>query len=358
MRESESSPPPPSDRVAEWTCACGRALQVPNDLVGVPIDCPWCGQSTGVNIPSPAPDKKVEDGTPSDGRRGSASRWLLGLALIGAVVVLTTWNPFLTEKGVQLRYRVLFSPTFEGSRQKGCERALRVLVRRSSQAGCPAEGWVEGPDRVVLRVSMGERSRLEKVLSVVGRYARFGLHPSAPKSIQERFNRDGTVPPGYRAMRNVSPSDRQSESEYGIWNVDRILVADTPVVSSRHIRDARAERELGINEVYWVTSFEMDREGAERFDEAAKELYNRNPRGILAIVLDGEIKSVPVVQAEVFRGMGQVTGMASGEEGKKLAIVLRSGELPAPVGRYRKGKPEFGVPEKVEWYGFEDEEEP
>ncbi len=51
----------------------------------------------------------------------------------------------------------------------------------------------------------------------------------------------------------------------------------------------------------------------------------------LAIVLDGKIQSAPNILERIPRGQGSITGSFSEDEAQNLAIVLRSGALPAPV---------------------------
>jgi protein-export membrane protein SecD len=51
----------------------------------------------------------------------------------------------------------------------------------------------------------------------------------------------------------------------------------------------------------------------------------------LAIVLDNLIQSAPNIQERIPRGQGSITGSFTEEEAQNLAIVLRSGALPAPV---------------------------
>ena len=50
----------------------------------------------------------------------------------------------------------------------------------------------------------------------------------------------------------------------------------------------------------------------------------------LAIVLDGNVKSAPVVNDKITYE-GTITGTFTPEEAKDLALVLRSGSLPVPV---------------------------
>jgi SecD/SecF fusion protein len=51
----------------------------------------------------------------------------------------------------------------------------------------------------------------------------------------------------------------------------------------------------------------------------------------LAIVLDGQVVSAPVIQARISTGNAQITGLEDYEEARQLAVVLRAGALPAPM---------------------------
>jgi preprotein translocase subunit SecD len=51
----------------------------------------------------------------------------------------------------------------------------------------------------------------------------------------------------------------------------------------------------------------------------------------LAIVLDNNVYSAPVIKEKIAGGHAQITGRFSPEEARDLAIVLRAGSLPAPV---------------------------
>ncbi|MEK8022774.1 MAG: protein translocase subunit SecD [Candidatus Hydrogenedentota bacterium] len=77
-----------------------------------------------------------------------------------------------------------------------------------------------------------------------------------------------------------------------------------------------------------AVSFEFGREGAEQFAELTAELMQGQKR--LAIVLDQVVQSAPQVNSMI-RGSGQITGSFTFDEARDLAVVLRSGALPAPV---------------------------
>ena len=73
-------------------------------------------------------------------------------------------------------------------------------------------------------------------------------------------------------------------------------------------------------------SFELKREAAARFSELTATHIGRQ----LAIILDDELVSSPVIQSEIGRN-GQITGSFTLEEAKALASDLNAGALPAPL---------------------------
>ncbi len=72
---------------------------------------------------------------------------------------------------------------------------------------------------------------------------------------------------------------------------------------------------------------DLDPRGAQIFDALTAENVGRR----LAIVLDGTVYSAPVIKERIPGGHVQITGRFSIDEAHDLAIVLRSGALPAPV---------------------------
>ncbi len=67
--------------------------------------------------------------------------------------------------------------------------------------------------------------------------------------------------------------------------------------------------------------------GASTFDRITKNNVQRR----LAIILDGVVQSDPVIQGRISGGRGVITGNFTKDEARRLAIVLRSGALPAPL---------------------------
>ncbi len=74
-----------------------------------------------------------------------------------------------------------------------------------------------------------------------------------------------------------------------------------------------------------VVSFRFNQKGALRFGKLTAENVNKP----FAIVLDSVVQSSPVINEPILGGAGQISGNFTVESTGELAIVLRSGALPA-----------------------------
>lgn len=78
-----------------------------------------------------------------------------------------------------------------------------------------------------------------------------------------------------------------------------------------------------------AVSLEFDREGAGLFADATRRLApGQEP---IAILLDGELVSAPVVREAITDGQARITGNFTAEEAGDLALLLRSGALPVEL---------------------------
>ena len=95
------------------------------------------------------------------------------------------------------------------------------------------------------------------------------------------------------------------------------------------ISDARADFDAKNNpEVVMI----MNTEGANVWKNiTAKAAQDENNKQSIAIVLDNQVYSAPVVQNEISGGVSSISGSFTIEETKDLANVLKAGRLPAPA---------------------------
>ncbi len=116
---------------------------------------------------------------------------------------------------------------------------------------------------------------------------------------------------------------RSKETETEIKAV--YLVKRQTLLTGDFLTEARVTIDQRYNEPYVSISF--DSTGAKLFEQVTAS----NVKKRLAIVLDNNIYSAPVIQEKIEGGNAQITGSFGMDEAKDLAIVLRSGSLPAPL---------------------------
>ena len=76
-----------------------------------------------------------------------------------------------------------------------------------------------------------------------------------------------------------------------------------------------------------IVTFRFDSTGAKRFGKVTQE----NVGLPFAIILDGKVISAPVIREPILGGSGQISGNFSVQEATDLAVLLRSGALPAKL---------------------------
>jgi preprotein translocase subunit SecD len=138
---------------------------------------------------------------------------------------------------------------------------------------------------------------------------------AGPGMSEEQLLGGGAQPPGTQLVSGVSQTGGTDKVYY--------LVDSVPVVTGRDLKNAR--RSLDENNRPCV-SFTLKGEVASRFQRVTRENLGRQ----LAILLDGEVQSAPVIQGAIY-DQGQITGNFTVEQAQDLALKLRSGALPASL---------------------------
>ena len=103
------------------------------------------------------------------------------------------------------------------------------------------------------------------------------------------------------------------------------LVSKRIILSGDNLLDAQPRMDSETNET--VGTVTLDRVGAKRFGKATSTGIGKQ----LAIVLDGKIISAPVIRDTIASGSGQISGGFTFQSATDLALLLRSGALPAPL---------------------------
>ncbi|MDD3395749.1 MAG: protein translocase subunit SecD [Acidaminococcaceae bacterium] len=96
------------------------------------------------------------------------------------------------------------------------------------------------------------------------------------------------------------------------------------VMTGKDLKDAKAQ---AAQSGQAVVTLDFSDEGGKKF----ATLTSQNIGKQIAILLDGEVLTSPVVQEAITGGHAQISGSRNMEEAEHLAILLRSGSLPVKI---------------------------
>lgn len=126
----------------------------------------------------------------------------------------------------------------------------------------------------------------------------------------------GVLPPAL----DVVPGDARAGDGPDVF----YLVPRTAPISGRDLRHARPT----VDEFNRpAIGFSLNRDGARSF----AALTGANVGRDLAIILDGRVQSVAVIEEPITGGEGRIHGTFTPQEASDLALILRSGALPASL---------------------------
>ena len=142
-----------------------------------------------------------------------------------------------------------------------------------------------------------------------------------------RMQRFLEIPEVQRALpRDVALLFENTPVGVGARTYQRLYVLERdPFMTGEDLEDAIANRDPQFNQS--MVQFELSRTGGRRFSQ----FTGQHIGDFLAIVLDNEVMSAPVIRDRI-GNRGQIElGAAPLEQARDLALVLRAGALPAPL---------------------------
>ncbi|MDP2168440.1 MAG: protein translocase subunit SecD [Thermodesulfovibrionales bacterium] len=142
--------------------------------------------------------------------------------------------------------------------------------------------------------------------------------PGEEEGVVEKFK--DKIPQGTEIL-----FERVVNRESGEVRRSPFLLKKETLLTGDLLTDAKVSLSTSYNEPYVSISFNPI--GAKMFEE----LTGANVQKRLAVILDGNVYSAPVIRERIAGGNASIEGSFSMEEAKDLAIVLKAGALPAPV---------------------------
>lgn len=120
----------------------------------------------------------------------------------------------------------------------------------------------------------------------------------------------------------------QTRDQFGIPRTIGAVVLERKILLEGNvISDAYVQYQSGGMSNTPVVDFQLNADGAEQFAKITKANVNR----LLAILLDGKMKSAPSIREEIPGGRGQISGNFTPQEASFLAGILKAGALQVPL---------------------------
>ena len=189
-------------------------------------------------------------------------------------------------------------------------QAIEIVRRRIDETGTNEPSiQQQGADRIIVQLpGLDDPSRIKKLL---GKTAKLTFQLAHPSIFPEDLDKDSKAPPGFVKLQDDKIPDRY------------YMINKRVMVSGEMLKDASPTFDRNNSP---SVSFQLSALGGKKFGRVTGKNIGR----AFAIVLDGKVVSAPVIQTQIF-STGQITGSFTVQETNDLALVLRSGALPAPM---------------------------
>jgi protein-export membrane protein SecD len=177
----------------------------------------------------------------------------------------------------------------------------------------------EGRNRILVQVpGIQDVERLKTLIGKTGKLEFKLVDPSA-NAVQIAASKQ--VPPGDELVYGIGAPKGSPEGTAPIPYVlkSQVMVSGANLVDSQPGFDQRTGEP--------VVTFRFDAAGATRFGKVTQE----NVGLPFAIVLDDKVISAPVIREPILGGTGQISGNFTVQQANDLAVLLRSGALPAKL---------------------------
>ncbi len=196
----------------------------------------------------------------------------------------------------------------------GAQNAHQILLQMPG---------VSDPERV--KEILKGQSRLEMV-HVVGSQspAPATTYPTREAAIQS-FN--GSIPPNRNVLPYIERPDANDKNQAQQTPPTQYVVVEIPaIISGDEIRNATASQSQGGSINDFAINFSLKKNGADKFGAWTGANINQ----YMGVVLNGEVRSIAFIRSQIFDS-GTISGRFTQAQAEDLALILRSGALPAPI---------------------------
>ena len=194
--------------------------------------------------------------------------------------------------------------------QDALSRSIEIVRRRIDALGTK-EPSIQSQGGKYILVQLPGVDNPERIKELIGQTAKMTFHLVNENVTQEQML-SGHAPKGTEFLPFMDAPEQ------------KIPVYSRIEVSGEALKDSQADFDQHNMPVVTTT---FDATGARKFAKLTTEHVNER----FAIVLDGKVLSAPTIREPIPGGRGQISGGFTLQGAKDLAVLLRSGALPAPL---------------------------
>ena len=198
----------------------------------------------------------------------------------------------------------------EEMQQDALARSIEIVRRRIDALGTK-EPSIQSQGGKYILVQLPGVDNPERIKELIGQTAKMSFH-LVNETVSAEQIQSGRAPAGTEFLPYIDAPGSV------------VPVYSRVEVSGESLKDSQADFDQNNMP---VVSTVFDASGARRFAKLTTEHVNER----FAIVLDGKVLSAPVIREPIPGGRGQISGGFSLQGAKDLAVLLRSGALPAPL---------------------------
>jgi preprotein translocase subunit SecD len=225
-------------------------------------------------------------------------------------------------------------------REAAVKQTVAVIESRLDAFGVPnfrvqAHGAPEHGQILVSLPEVPDRGRLKKIIIAGGRLELVAVvSPPTPAPVQTYSTKEeaeaslGSRVPNNRKVLEYPELEPINAGQPGpvTDKPKQWVVVEWPaVVDSKELRNAVATQAQSGSSDYQI-AFSFKPSGAEKFGAWS----GANMNHYIGVVLNDEVKSIAYIKSQFF-DQGEIGGGFTKQSAEDLALVLRSGALPAPV---------------------------
>lgn len=237
--------------------------------------------------------------------------------------------PFKTgldlKGGVHLLYEADMSKITKADRESSMEGLRDVIERRVNYTGVkePVVQIERAGQNYRLIVELAGVSDTKRAIEMIGKTPTLDFREEIPEKEKQSIIK---MLPENEIQNYINQIEKETGKKVKKEEVaDYMPLYKQTKLTGKYLKSAKLEFDQNTYKPY--IGLEFNEEGAKIFQGLTK----KNKGKKLAIYIDNQLISSPVVQEEISGGKAQITGEFTVDEAKELARNLSAGALPAPI---------------------------